>query len=234
MCASRLLRRSGNAVASICLAIDWHPTVCVQVGVGGNHQEVDVIREAWPDTKFIGMDPLPVKDYPGVFSQTAVSDFVGEAVLNVKRRHADGSTLGTLEDRQVRRRDKVRVVTLDSVIGPEIKLQTRADRVLLWLDCEGSELAALRGAALCEGEKFIDCVSMVNVELTAKPGTSNWVSPTVIYDWLAAHGFFMLWVHTMKIPDGQWDCLAVRRHLFRPDYCCFPMEVERFNASSPV
>jgi hypothetical protein len=217
------MRRSGNAVAQVCQRIGWRPSLVVQVGVGGHHQEVDVIRETWPDTEFIGFDPMPVKDYPGEFVQTAISSFIGESTLNVKRRHADGSTLLPMEDSRVRRREKVLVETLDHAL--HLPTSDPDDHVLLWVDCEGSELAALMG-----GERFIKNVEMVNVELTAMQCNSN--SPVDIYNWLVEHGFYMLWVHTMRIPDGQWDCLAVRKHLFCPECCCFPMETKRWAAST--
>lgn len=219
----QLLRRSGNAVYNVCLRLGWYPDVVIQVGVGGYHQEVDVIREAWPETKFVGFDPLMVKDYPGEFYQMAIGDENKRAPFYVKRRHQDGSSVFPLPDGQLRRTDEIDVRTLDSLLLNDV-----SGRTLLWLDCEGSELNALRG-----GEALLKDIEMVNVELTAKPGGNHWTSPVDIYRHLADRGFLMLWVHTMRIPDGQYDAVFVRRHLFKDDCCCIPSEIERFHHACP-
>ena len=128
-----------------------------------------------------------------------------------------------MPEEQIRRRDKVQVRTLDTLFPDKLP-----GNVLLWLDCENSELNALHG-----GIKFIECVDMVNVELTARTSGAAWVPPQVIYRWLRDRGFYMLWVHTMRIPDGQYDAIFVRQNIFKPECCCIPSEIERFFNATP-
>ena len=195
-----------------------------QVGVGGYHQEIDVLREAWPDVRFVGFDPIRPDTYDGEFIQTAIGRTNGEASFYVKRRHQDGSSLFPLGADDTRRVQSVPIVTLDELLLFSCPI---GEHVLLWLDCEGSELDALVG-----GERFIRYVEMVNVELSAAPRLAGMADPLSVYRWLAERGFYMIWCHTMRIPDGQWDAIFVRQELFSPECCCYPSETLRYIADA--
>jgi FkbM family methyltransferase len=190
----------------------------IQVGIGQYHQEVDVLKEEWPGVRFIGFDPCPnvADDYPGVLFQHAISDSDGEAIFNVKKHHKDGSSLYEMDG--ANGCEKIKVVTrrLDSCI-----VATQATgRILLWLDCEGSELAALRG-----GGELVKWIDMVNVEMTSKPPGPDWCSPTEVHRWLTWNGFLRQWIHTGRISSGQYDAVYVKPNLFKAEYCCDPVSL---------
>ena len=224
--ASRLLRRSGVAVGLIMDMIKWKPDAVYQVGVGGHHEEVDVLLHDWPGTKFYGCEPHPstnkgLRDnYPGKLYEVAISDHCGEVTLYSKHRHKDGSSLFPHVIRSDERYDefKVKMTTLDVLFGePEGK------HVLLWVDCEGSELAALQG-----GERFIKGVEIVNVELASNPPGMGWCKPTDVHWWLLNHGFLRQWQHTDRLSGGQCDAVYVRTHLFHPEFSCCPCMIDEY------
>lgn len=232
---SYILRRSGIAVGLIMDLLEWTPDIMYQVGVGLNCQEVvdkggkqGVLPFAWPSLRFVGMEPHPRiveglgDNYPGDLHQTAIADFVGTSMLHSKKRHKDGSSLHTHDDKHEDEKYydvEVPVTTLDTLFpgGPD------GEHVLLWVDCEGSELAALRG-----GEAFLNGVEMVNVELTGKPPGAGWCDCWEVDEWLQEHGFMFQWVHTQRSSAGQRDGIYVRPHMFRPEFACCGCQVKRF------
>ena len=215
--ASLLLRRSGIAVGIVAEVLKWRADVIYQVGVGGFHQEVDVLKKEWPGVVFVGFEPCPAiykgikASYPGTLYPWAISDREGHAPLHIKSKHKDGSTLATMRDCKV---TLVPLATLNTIpIDKSV-------RNLLWLDCEGSELVALRGAS-----QFIQAVDVVNVEMTGKPVAEvGWCKPIEVHQLLVEYGFRRQWLHTCRLMIGQYDAIYVRQKMFRPEYCCDPWE----------
>jgi FkbM family methyltransferase len=204
------------------------------IGVGLQFQELDVILKSWPDIKVFGCEPHPhayeeaLKTYPGTLTNVALSNQIGDSFLFGKKGHTDGSTLFPHEE-WLGRNFPVKTTTLDALYPVEEgfpRLQPE-NQVLLWLDCEGSELDVLQG-----GEVFLQNVDVVNVELTSKRHNEKWGKPTDIYSWLAERDFYIQWIHTQRIHAGQTDGVFVRSKLFRPELCCIPHEVLRFEKQS--
>jgi len=229
--ASRLLRRSGVAVGLVAELLEWRADTMVEVGVGTKWEEIDVLRKEWDDLRIIAFEPHPkiyagLGAFPGTVYPYAVGDRTGEAVLHGKSRHKDGSSLYP----HVKRDDceyeeyEVQMTTLDiffpNVEGLSVR---RFGKLLLWLDCEGSELDVLKG-----GERFIEAVDVVNVELTGHPPGAGWCDPNDVHDWLGGHGFYRQWIHTQRVHEGQTDGIYVKPHLFKPQFCCCPCEVRRY------
>ncbi len=227
--ASYLLRRSGIAVGLVAEVLGWRADLVIQVGVGNHHQEVDVLSSEWPGVRFVGFEPHPNifeglrDDYPGEIHQLAMSNFNGCGTLFAKKCHGDGSSLVFTADPNILTFE-VKVRTLDSMWCEEQIWAMQDSRILLWVDCEGRELEALKG-----GEKTLGLVDVINVEMTSHPPELGWSSPTDIHSYLVSKGFMTQWVHTQRIGAGQTDFVYVRPQLFKPDYCCFPWEVERFD-----
>ncbi len=222
--ASKLLRRSGVAVALILELLEWKPDYVYQVGIGQYHKEVDVMKETWPDCLFTGFEPHPdivrsLKDYPGRIHEIALSDYVGKTVLYSKSAHKDGSSLYQHKEPGNYQDIEVGVATLDSMLGGWSDDSKR----LLWIDCEGSELAVLRGAV-----DFVANVQVINIEMTSDPPGEFWCDPVDVHYWLVDRGFFTQWHHTQRSSAGQCDAIYVRRELFDPKYCCVPSEVKRY------
>jgi FkbM family methyltransferase len=224
--ASRLLRRSGIACGLVAASLDWRPRAIYHIGVGDNHQEVDVLTEEWPGVEWFGCEPHPdiyrnaAGCYPGRLYNVAITSEVGIASLRNKKHHRDGSTLYPTDD-YVGNDIQVTTTTLDTLFV-EQEGHPRPDS-LLWLDCEGCELLALVG-----GQRLLSGVEMVNVEAMADPPNAKWCSSTQIHARLSASGYWLQWIHTQRIYVGQVDFVYVSKKLFRPGLCCIPHEIERF------
>jgi len=228
MMASKMLRRSGVAVGIVAEYLEWKADIIYQVGVGNQHEEMTVLMEEWgPELKIIGCEPHPEIDlsegssYPGFVHQVAVSNYCGDTILHSKRRHKGGSSLHP----HIRKRSddnykeiRVPVTTLDLLFPtPE------AGRLLLWLDCEGSELAVMQG-----GTNFLKRVDVVNIELTAKAPGVGWATPVQMHNHLVERGFWLQYLHTQRMGNGQNDGIYVRPELFKSGYCCLPHEIIRW------
>ncbi len=238
MMPSKIRRRSGLGFVAFAEAMGWRPDVVFQVGVGFNFQELDVMRESWPGCEFVGFEPHPdiyrgiAAAYPGTLYQIAITDFFGKAILHDKHRHAEGSSLHE-HDEKKGKQIWVRACKLDRFFldplhydGKQI-LPPHYDgkQILFWLDCEGSELNALRG-----GLGFLKHVQVVNVELTGKPPGKDWCKPGDVHRLLNEQGFLRQWHHTNRSCVAQIDAVYVRRELFKPELCCCPCQVEMYHA----
>ena len=214
--ASKMLRRSGVAVGLVAELLGWKAEVIWQVGVGLYYEEIDVLKQEWNLDKenIIGFEANPitfgriVDHYPGTLMNVALSDFVGRGELSFDPRHKDGSTLKGLNHGKTS--ENVEVTKLDAV-----PCKTTGQKILLWLDCEGSELDVLRG-----GVEFLKHVDVVNVEITGKPPGDGWCAPVDVYLWLREHGFRLQHIHTQRTSAGQFDAVFVRSELWKEEYCC--------------
>ena len=207
------------AVGLVAEMLNWRADVVVQAGVGQRHQEVDVLTEEWPGVQFIGFEPHPLdpKEYNGELKQIALGSEVGHKTLHVKKRHKDGASLHQFNPDVTTKGIPVDVTTLDLFIKQINKNLLIGKRLLLWLDCEGSELDVLWGA-----KEFIEYVDVVNIEMTAKPPGQSWSDPLAVHYWLVKYGFIRQWIHTQNIASGQFDAIYVRPYLFKSEYCCDP------------
>lgn len=220
--------RSGYAITHVLERIKWMPDVCFQVGVGGEHPEAIVMKKMWPDIELIGCEPLSHNFakallYPGELYHCAMLDKPGIKKLWTKRNHKDGSsffkplTEGAWQE-------EVRVATLDTLWLPIVEM-CDGRNVMLWVDAEGTERQVLAG-----GTEFLRYVGCVNIEMTGRPPTEEegWSKPVEIHNILLDAGFFRLWCHTQRSNGGQCDSVYVRQGMFKPEYCCCPCEIERW------
>jgi len=241
----RTHRRSGNAVYEMATLLEWKPETIVQVGVGSISHEVEVFHEEWPDVELIGFEPNPesfrslVSKYPGQLVNAAAGREGRENVpFYIKTGHDGGSSLlqvGT--DKTKLKEVSVSMVRLDSMFPSSgsvyffrlfhfcrvVPLSGTTRNVLLWMDCEGTELEVLAGA-----HRFLRHVNMINVEMTGKPSVDGWCTPRSVHDELKRAGFYQTWVHTVRARTGQYDAIYVRGDLFRPEFCCCPEEIDRW------
>lgn len=228
--ASKILTRSGRAVTQYANLLGFNPSLVVMVGVGVHHEEVDFMLygdrqiEGFGDFELIGFEPNPntynavVDKFPGKLYNAAVCEDYGIKQLFYKDRHKDGSSLFVPNNMEGVETCSVKAVSLDVTFGMGIRTKGVAEhyRALLWLDCEGSELRALKG-----GEEFV-CgqVDLINVEMTGRPRGVNWARPIEVHRWLKDRGFKQAWIHTTRSSIGQFDAIYVRDSLFREDLCC--------------
>jgi len=220
----KLQRRSGVAVVLVAELIDWKPDLVVQVGIGHFWKEVVVMQEAWPSVRFVGFEPHPIllkndirDKYPGLIYEVALGEEEGEQILWYNSRFKEGASL--FPGGGVDQSAMVPVRRMDDMLAPEV-----FGNVLYWIDCEGSELSALKGST-----EFLKEVDVVNVELTGNPPRPGWPSPVEVNRWLLDHGFVSQYIHTHRSSSGQNDMVYVKPHLFRPEFCSCPLMVEDFN-----
>jgi len=223
--AGRLLRRSGIAVVLVAELLEWEPTVIFEVGIGVKHPEVDIFRHAWPTVDIIGFEPHPgialgIKKFPGLLHRIALGRKPGQGTLYYSPNHRDGASLFA-GDPNLESAD-VEIDSLDNLYG-NLNWKRKDDRVLLWMDCEGSELDVLIG-----GEDFVKDVDVINVEMTGVPLRRGWPDPVEVNRWLLDHGFWLQFIHTHRITSGQNDVVYVKSGLFRPEYCSSPLQVEQW------
>lgn len=218
---SYLFRRSGLACGLVADLLKWRADLLIQVGVGPfwQKEEADVFSKVWAGIKIIGFEPIPhvasnaVKDgYPGEMRAKALSDTVGTREFYYSKHHVGGGSL--FRAKADWEKIEVEVGTLDSELMP---MENWTNKILLWLDCEGAELSVLKG-----GERFIERVDMVNVEMTELPPALGWCSPHDVHAWLVEKGFKRQHVHTHRLTAGQYDGIYVRRCLYDQRYSCDP------------
>ncbi len=211
-------KESGQYVArylSECLGAK--PTHIIQAGVGRG-AECKYLMKPWPDAKLIGIEPIAdcfnLENYPGEIVHAAVvgNEKSEAALVYVKRAHKTGSSLfgrGAATDTL----RSVDAVTLDEVAA---RRAVFGGDVLLWLDCEGSELEALRGA-----ENLLPYVKWINVEMTTNPPREFWPSANEIHPRLGGLGFVRCVTHSHDFSDQgvSYDAIycreneAIQRHM---------------------
>lgn len=118
------------------------PQAVYDLGVG-HYSEYDTFREAWPQVNLYGCEPRPdtyqllLPIFPGQLLPVAIGERSGCLPFHTGHNHGGGSLVplagGPVVD--------VEVWTLDQFD----RWAGKPDRVLLWMDIEGGELAALRG-----------------------------------------------------------------------------------------
>jgi FkbM family methyltransferase len=211
--ASKIRRRSGNAFCQYLTLIGWQPNFVVMAGVGGaNHDETAVMRESWgTDFELYGFEPSPEayrcahKTFPGRLWPHGLWSRICTQPLHIKPRWMDGSSMFATEDQAARKTVEVSCVTLDEFFA----VNFTGEHGALWLDCEGAELEALKGA-----NKFIDKVDAINVELTSVGRLGGWCSPRAVHDLLDDYGFKAAYIHSIRPWSGQRDTIYLRNTLY--------------------
>lgn len=221
---SGLRRRSGRSVVEYCGHIDFVPTSIFMAGVGPRHDEVACFREAWGLLPtLIGCEPHPKtyqsirRNFPGVLYNVALGTVPsGKTKLHARTNNAGGASVFAPSEGTFEEFIDVDLCSINSLLKTVLGYADLS-KTLFWLDCEGSELEVLGGAG-----DFLPMVSMINVELTANPRTEGWPSPVEVDQCLREWGFVPVWAHTMRSVIGQYDCIYVKRELFKAEFCCYP------------
>ncbi len=205
-------RESSNHVRGVIPFCPGPQPDCIFTVGLGHGGEIGQLEEVWPDAKYFACEPHPglinnaIGQYPGTLFPFAIGREDGETTLYHKRRHICGSSLF---NRRMRGDKKITVQrrTLDSLLrdhGPF------GEYILLWLDCEGSELDALDG-----GEKFLDSVPWINLEMSVRPVRPGWPDHFQVHSFLSKAGFFRMNTHShvWNYEGGEnfsYDALYVR------------------------
>ena len=214
-------RRRGTALWEFIAEIEFVPSRLYIAGVGVDLQDINDFHTDFPNADICGWEPNPIiwkgfsDSFPGTLLEAALSDQNGEQKLFYIPNWKNGSTLSVPENPIRVQEAMVRTERLD--------LYTSEPNSILCLDCEGSELKALQGAG-----KFLDNVSLIDVEMTGRGRHKDWPSPVEIHRFLMAHGFLQTYIHTIRVVRGQFNAVYVRREIFKPEMCSVMASVEDF------
>jgi FkbM family methyltransferase len=161
------------------------PQALYDIGVGLK-SEWRTLRKLYPQLKVFGCEPHPatyqslLRDgFPGALAKVAIGEAEGKATLFDIAADAKRASLLPLAESE--RQIPTDVWTLDREMG-------RQDRILLWMDIEGSELPALRGGTeLLESGR----VRWINLEERRNGDcpASGWTDPAELHAFLTSHGF---------------------------------------------
>jgi len=174
--------------AAICRFIRGVPDALYDIGVG-HKTEWHTLSQRYPTMKVFGCEPHPgqhatllKKGFPGQLARVAIGQDEGTAVLHVPSKdlmccslfpvpYADDSC-------------EVEVWTLDRFD----EHAGQPDRILLWIDIEGSELAAFRsGGRLLQSGR----VRWINLE-ERRDGhcpAAGWADPQMVHGCLTGYGY---------------------------------------------
>ena len=160
--------------------------IIFQVGLG-DWAEGPALYDCFPLAKFFAVEPLVrfhdqarERGFEGLVGSFAVWDEDGQSMKMGDRRT---KTSVFCQDFRSRSEGVVEVVsiTLDTL---QKIWYVPVGRTLLWLDCEGAELHALRGASI-----FLRQVQYVVCELREKPEFLGWAAKRDIVEHLDTCGF---------------------------------------------
>ena len=173
---------------AICRFIRGTPTALYDIGVGPK-SEWRKLAIAYPRMRVCGCEPHPAQfealrkaKFPGALVQVAIGEQEGMATLHVPTH--DLKCCSLLAVPYANTTCEVEVWTLDRFD----KQMGCPNRILLWLDVEGSELSALRSAPrlLASGRvRWINLEERRNGHCPA-PG---WCDPRELHAFLADHGY---------------------------------------------
>ena len=180
---------STRIAATVCVyymrLYGYEPATVINIGVG-SCPELQVWKWFLPSAKLVGIDPrgkrgnwLPPYDY----IQAAASDGTRETLDYC---HACRAT--ACNDSTHTRRSSIQATTIDEVS------QNYPAPYFLWMDCEGSELDALKGA-----EQTLANCSLINLEVRGFAWDMDY--PAKLDAWLRSKRYKLTYKHTTE------DCL---------------------------
>ncbi len=203
-------RRNKQAVRDIAALMppEYQPDLVLMVGVGHAH-EVPVMREFWPDARYLGFEAHPKlaaqsEHLETVHAAVVMPDNIDEVVFYGRRGNPQASSLWKREEG---RNDTLTVpaTSLDRILH-DYGLEEK-QHILLWQDAEGAELSAMKG-----GPEFMGRVDFLNIEMTPKgSGRPGWPPAGRVHRWLWDNGFERIHIHHGKTETEPHDAVYVRK-----------------------
>lgn len=156
------------------------PDTMLIVGVG-ICPESRIVREAWPGTRFLGIDPHErARLFGGLLVRFAALDRSGPVRFNLRKHYWQASSIYAWGTGQQHAVQSIRPDELAPLCGRS---------VLLWLDCEGAELRALGGS-----QRILERSCAVHVEVSPHP-FRGWCNQQQIDTHLAVRDFVLMKIH---------------------------------------
>ena len=184
----RRMKQQRRHESFVCRFIDGEPGALYDIGVGPK-TEWKTLSEKYPGMKVFGCEPLPhryeklaANGFPGPLENVAIGE--GEGVMPIYFHTQRRQIASMFAVRAANATHNVEVWTLDRFD----EHMGKPDRILLWMDIEGSELTALRSGKelLASGR-----VHWINVEerLSGEMPAPGWCKPEDLHDYLTQSGF---------------------------------------------
>lgn len=198
-------RRRQGAELVITEYIASPPLAMYDLGVG-ICSEYLTLGEKYPDMRLFGCEPHPdefrrlSEVFKGDLYCVGISDKIGSPVMYLAEVGNGGSTLFKQENTN-KIPFNISTITLDLFD----KWAGKPDRILLWMDIEGSELAALRGAPnlMSSGR-----VKWISAEVIGDPPKlPGYPSAAEIDDHLFRRGYVKVREHNHQ--GSHWDNIYV-------------------------
>ena len=132
---------------------EYKPATILNVGVGTSH-EYAVWEWLFPDTEKIGVDPrMNHKMWKGAYIRAAIGKRMSRAAYCYDHR---STSCGCIEKPMGRPLAEVPQITVDKA------LEHFPSPYFMWMDCEGSEFNALKGAGLALPHTKFICIEIRN------------------------------------------------------------------------
>lgn len=170
----------------ICRYIRGTPGAMYDIGVGPK-SEWRTLGRKYPGMRIFGCEPNPVQyerllkvPFPGPLASVAIGEHEGVGTLHYNPADPKCSTMHAVSYATTRRDVKVwSLDRFDDNMG-------NPDRILLWMDIEGSELSALRS-----GPKLMASgrVRWINLEEVFQPKVPGWCDRSDVHKVLTSHGY---------------------------------------------
>jgi len=191
-------------------AANYQPDLVLIIGTGSG-SEVEVMKEHWANAKYLGYDALEYfVERAGKFLEThhgavVMTDNKPDIVFFRRRGNPMASSLWPRkEGRNLEL--TVPAISLDKI---REKHELEDMRTILWIDCEGAELSAMRG-----GPEMMKQIDFINIELTPEGmGREGWPDSKRVHRWLWDNGFERIHIHRGRSEDVPHDSIYVRRGL---------------------
>lgn len=172
----------------ICRFIRGTPGALYDIGVGPK-SEWQTLTRKYPSMCVFGCEPYPVQhqkllkaNFPGPLAKVAIGENEGVAMLYVPTHNLGRCSLFPVPYASTN--FEVSVWSLDRFDAN----MGQPDRILLWIDIEGSELSALRSGPQLLGSGRIRWINLEERRNGHQPA-EGWCDPEELHEFLTEHGY---------------------------------------------
>ena len=182
------------------------PQALYDIGVGPK-SEWKTLGEYYPDMKIFGVEANPRmydfildEGFPGMLLNNAVFSESGSMELKMYREDGLDASILSIQSRKVSATYIVECITLDEA---DNKFGNQ-NEILLWMDIEGAELAALiSGTSLLRSRR----VKWINLEVRENPPWDRGCKASEVDAFLTSQGFSKVAEYNKHPHVGHYDAI---------------------------
>lgn len=184
------------------------PGALYDIGVGPK-SEWKTLGEYYTNMKIFGVEANPRmcesimgEGFPGILLNNAVFNEPGIMELKIYREDGLDASVLPIKSRKISATYLVDCITLDEA---DIKFGNQ-DEILLWMDIEGAELAALMsGTSLLNSGR----VKWINLEVRENPPWDQGCKASEVDSFLVLHGYFKVAEYNKHPHVGHYDVIYI-------------------------